>query len=150
MASADSLFLGAADLRQLLEVIRERAQIAMTQYALLARVFTNPHDPPGAPAYPTQAFVTLMHWSQQASAEGELRAMGTELGAAVQLHVDATRELGQLLARIAPAHRRATPSRTSARGAGGSGSSRFSMEAIRCGRAPRPERSTPSGSPATS
>ena len=103
MASADSLFLSAPDLRQLLEVIRERAQISMTQYALLARVFTNPHDPPGAPAYPTQAFVTLKHWSQQTSAEEDLRAMGTELGAAVQLNVDATRELAQLLVRSASA-----------------------------------------------
>lgn len=103
VASADSLFLAAADQRQLLEVIRERAQIAMTQYALLGRVFTNPDDPPGAPAYPTQAFVTLMHWSQQASADAELRKMGTELGAAVQLHVDTTGELAQLLARSASA-----------------------------------------------
>ncbi len=103
MASADSLFLSAADLRQLLEVIRERAQTAMLQYALLGRVFTNPDDAPGGPAYPTQAFITLMHWSKQSSALAHLRDMGDELVAAVQIHVDATRELAEVLVRSASA-----------------------------------------------
>ncbi len=101
MASADSLFLSAADLRQLLEVIRERSQIAMMQYALLARTFTNPDNRSGGPSDPMQAFVTLMHWSTLSWAP--LSDMGQDLAAAVQLHVDATRELAQLLVRSASA-----------------------------------------------
>ncbi len=103
VASADSLFLSAADLRQLLEVIRERAQIAMVQYALLARVFTNPDDRSGGPSSPYQAFITLMHWSKQAEAAWPLREMGEDLAAAVQLHIYATRELADLLWRSASA-----------------------------------------------
>ncbi|MBX3212310.1 MAG: IPT/TIG domain-containing protein [Labilithrix sp.] len=112
VASADSFFLSAEDLRQLLEVIRERAQIAMVQYALLGRTFTNPDDRAGGPSSPFQAFITLMYWSKRPEAQAPMTKMGLDLAAAVQLHVDTTGELAQLLVRSAAARvgRGGTPS----------------------------------------
>lgn len=101
IASADSLFLSADDLRQLLEVVRQRAQLAIVQYGLLARTFTNPDDRSGGPSSPYQAFITLMHWSKRPEAETPMREMGEDLAAAVQLHIDTTRELAQVLNRSA-------------------------------------------------
>jgi hypothetical protein len=105
-ASGDALFLSADDQRQLLEVTRERAQIAMLQYAALGNVLAYPL--PAGSAAPTndyQVVPALSTWGHSALASdvAVLKDLGLDFANAVQLHVIASRELSDLLWRSASA-----------------------------------------------
>lgn len=103
MATADTLIASSQDLRQLLEVIRERVQIAMLQYTLIGNALYN-NDPvtSNAITHPRQIVAVFDFWRQQLGTDA-LRRFGQDFAAAIKLHVDVTRELGELLLRSASA-----------------------------------------------
>lgn len=101
VSSGEALLLSAADQREVLALTKERAQMAMLQFALLGQVFaTPPAANPGAisnaPGGNPSAFIPMLqHWAQEATtARPNLRNLVTELGedlaSAVQLHVVAS------------------------------------------------------------
>jgi hypothetical protein len=132
-ASGDSLFLSADDQRQLLEVTRERAQIAMLQYAALGNVLVTPTGTAQAPLSDYQIIPTLQTWAQSTSNadKAALGDLGLDFANAVQLHVIASRELAELLWRSASASMpRGGIANTSADEAWGPGSWRQRMMAL--------------------
>jgi len=120
--SGETLFLSEADQRYLLEVIRERSQIAMLQYALLGVAFTTPTDLTiqldasgnviNLPN-PNQRIPELQNWGLRCALNlargceesGHLAAMGRDFASAVQLHVMVSEELARLLSRTGSAGR---------------------------------------------
>ncbi len=98
-ASGEALLLSGADQRELLEVIRERTQIAMLQYATLAVAFAPHADLSGANADP-QTY-QLRDWAQ--ANQQQLTRMGVDFAAALQLDVDVAAETVQLFGRSASA-----------------------------------------------
>ena len=101
-ASADSLFLAGDDLRELLEVMRERAQLAMLQHALLGLAFANPEDmTSNTVTDPDQIFPVLE--SVAKSGYLDFGSMGADFAAAVNLQINATTELANVLVRSAAA-----------------------------------------------
>jgi hypothetical protein len=95
-AGNEAIFFADAEQRQLLEVIRERVQIAMLQYALLGEAFVLPPLNGTIPAGSQLRFPTLNAWAASA---GGLEAWGNDLASALQLHSMVTQELGSLYAR---------------------------------------------------
>ena len=109
----EMLFLSDADQRQLLQTIRERAQLAMLQYSLLGSVFSFPFvgSPPDPNVDPEARIQDLQYWALQCGLENEAEApgcgigedrlgqMGRDFATAVQLHVRVSEEEAQLLAR---------------------------------------------------
>lgn len=113
-SSGASLLLDEADQRSLLETIRERAQIAMLQYALLGVVFTL--KPVATEIKPLTNFkshqvIPVLEWwanwcipnQSNPGCKGNLTDMGRDFATAVQLHVIVTEELAELLARSSSA-----------------------------------------------
>jgi hypothetical protein len=111
-SAGDALLLSAADQRAILALTKERAQMAMLQFALLARVFaTAPLSDAQAAAvstltlspphgYPLSFIPMLQHWAQSGTAtEGLLRTLGQDFASAIQLHAVASHELVDLLSR---------------------------------------------------
>ncbi|MBE7481625.1 MAG: hypothetical protein HS104_16795 [Polyangiaceae bacterium] len=113
-AGAEALLMSNAEQRELLETIRERAQIAMLQYALLGSVFasggagTAPQttpccDDPNNPLCqicPSRHLrVGNLQWFGRNAPASTLRSMGRDFATAVQLHTTVTQELNSLLAR---------------------------------------------------
>jgi hypothetical protein len=120
-SAGTALLLSGADQRQILVLIKERAQIAMLQLALLGKVFATAEvADPGAVSnislvdnptmyygYPYSYIAMLQYWARHAESESRLkliRGMGDDLATAVQLHVAVSRELAELLARSSSAH----------------------------------------------
>ncbi|MCB9610146.1 MAG: hypothetical protein H6716_26400 [Polyangiaceae bacterium] len=118
--SGELLLSSANEQRQFLEVIRERAQVAMIDYALLGSVFVAPtvvgYDSSGFPLEPLdsrQRIPELQHWAAQCalgleggcsgydSTDSHLNAMGRDFASAVQLHVTVTEEILDLMGRSA-------------------------------------------------
>lgn len=96
-SAGQTLLLPEADQRLLLETIRERAQIAMLQYALLGVVFsTTPQTLPGTPQT-SQTIPVLQEWA--ASHFGDMQRMAQDFAGAVQLHSMVSQELLELFAR---------------------------------------------------
>lgn len=106
---AEAVLFSAAEQLELLEVIRERAQIAMLRFAQLGSVFTA-----GTMSGTLQDLLPdndglylkyILRWSEgnDPVAQGDdppaLAAMGRDFAAAVQLHIATTRELAELMAR---------------------------------------------------
>lgn len=99
-AANTGLFLPEDQQRQLLEIVRERSQVAMLQYGLFASVLA---ATPIGPQYPG--------WGMELARIGEiskwlnhlpddvLTRMGNDFATSVQLNVMATEEMAQLLAR---------------------------------------------------
>ena len=112
-----------ADQRELLEVIRERAQIAMLQYALLGEAFAFNASPPAAAPAAAARLDFLHQWATTEGA-GDLTSMGKDFGTAIQLHSITTEELAQLMSRSASARTPTsnTPPATPADGQWSSGS----------------------------
>jgi hypothetical protein len=116
-SAGPALLFSEADQRELLEIIRERTQIAMLQYALLGETFVvDPLQfPPSAQA--NQELLSLTSWvrvggtATNQSGESLRHAMGDNLAAAVQLHITVTQELAALFSRNRSARtpRGATP-----------------------------------------
>ena len=121
-AGAEALLMSSAEQRELLETIRERAQIAMLHYALLGSVFASDGPGKAIPGNSELPLCPLPPWHQicelwdknnparhvrvpflqyfghQAPASW-LRGMGRDFATAVQLHTEVTREVTSLLAR---------------------------------------------------
>lgn len=107
--AGEALLLSAADQRQLLALTKERAQMAMLQFALLGRVFaTPPLSNPGAVSNVhignqgnwSYFIPMLQQWAQGGAATAEVhRRLGEDFATAVQLHVATSTELAQLLNR---------------------------------------------------
>ncbi|HEU4404457.1 MAG TPA: hypothetical protein VFS43_04110 [Polyangiaceae bacterium] len=114
-SGTEALLWSAQDQRQLLEIVRERAQIASIYYALLGRVFgTNWHaDHPEVTGvlYPNREeyiIPPLYHWAHAGGYDGKtkqqiLEKMADDFATAVQLHLSATEDMAQLLLRSADA-----------------------------------------------
>lgn len=118
-SSGETLLLSEAEQRELLEVIRERAQIAMLDYALLGTVLVSTPDQAAADfltivsdataatdleTAKRQTIVDLFqyfHGIPEPSADlaDRLPRMGRDFATAIQLHAEVTRELGDLIAR---------------------------------------------------
>lgn len=123
-SSGELLLLPASDQRYLLEVIRERAQISMLQYAELGVVFAHKFIGPTYGATTPDALAQkqtikettlpdLEYWAENptclsstgnhTACPGHLAAMGGDFAAAVQMDVQTSEELSQLLARSSSA-----------------------------------------------
>lgn len=103
LATGDSLLLRGAEQRELLQTIRERAQVSMVQYGLIGRALTNPDNRAGTIDSVYQVFPILKEWGGLAAASPHMARMGEEFAAAVQLHVQVSTELADLLHRSASA-----------------------------------------------
>jgi hypothetical protein len=104
MNTADSLILNGADQRQLLEVIRQRAQLSMLQYALIGRAMSNPDGRTSGISHEKQTIQVFQAWGASASSyPTQLTEIGRDFAAAIALHVSTTRDLAELLTRSAAA-----------------------------------------------
>ena len=93
----EALTFSETEQRQLLEVIRERAQIAMLQYSLLGVVFSTNANIDSPTPNPQARTPILADWATLNQAT--LAAMSNDFASAVQLHGIVTQELGSLLSR---------------------------------------------------
>jgi hypothetical protein len=107
-AGGEALLLSEADQRMLLEVIRERAQMATLDYATLGVAFSRQYDFLGAPSGTASRYLPEIQWWALTAGTGsnpgknvfpQLTDMGRDFAAAVQLHTTVTEELAALLAR---------------------------------------------------
>ena len=118
-AGGETLLYSAADQRELLETVRERAQIAMVQYAALGLVFATPNAQQFSAQEVSLAeryIPILQQWASPSSFQSNppnptpsldnpaLRVMADDFAHAVNLHTTVTREMATLLARSASAH----------------------------------------------
>lgn len=97
-AANTGLFLPEAQQRQLLEIVRERSQIAMLQYALFASVLAAPTIPPQYSYYDWSRIGEISTWLHHLPSD-VLGKMGNDFATAVQLNVMATEEMAELLGR---------------------------------------------------
>src|SRR5690606_35739794 len=96
-----SLFTPTNDQVEILAVIRERAQLAVVHYGLLAKVFSSTDTVPTQIDDPDFDFLTLIrHWAEQTD-PSDLQQTGEDFALAVRLHLEATFELARLLERQA-------------------------------------------------
>jgi hypothetical protein len=101
--SADALVMSAGDQRLLLEVTRERAQVAVLQYTGLTKALRGFYNDVSAPV-PSDDAVDVIHaWAADPASLAALTAMGGDFSAAMQLHVSVTRDFAELLWRSASA-----------------------------------------------
>ena len=96
-----ALLFSDADQRELLEVIRERAQIATLQYALLGTAFAAQMPATAPEGLTVFARLPLIHqWALDPSlGAGAIAGMGNDFASAIQLHSFAIEEFGNLLSR---------------------------------------------------
>ncbi len=97
-AGANTLTMTAADQRQLLEIIRERTQLAMLQYARLLVVVTT-----AASGSPTTALQWVQNWFNDGGNATAVTEIGDALAASTQLLSVVAPQLEQLLSRSASA-----------------------------------------------
>ncbi len=101
-ASGEELLLAASDQRELLEVTRERAQMAIIEFAQLAVAFTAPIAATTPNLFDTATPLPLVAaWGQDPSKA--LTQMGLDFAAAVQLHAVVSQQIADLLGRSASA-----------------------------------------------
>jgi hypothetical protein len=100
MLSADVLIASGSEQRELLEVIRQRAQLAVLQFTLLGLVFTDS----GMTGMPTTSwqYLPALHEFGTASTT-QLNKLGRDYAEALRILVDTTEEMTELLARSASA-----------------------------------------------
>ncbi|MGH7440132.1 MAG: hypothetical protein ACRENE_30950, partial [Polyangiaceae bacterium] len=118
-AGGGALFFSDADQRELLEMVRERSQMAMLRFALLGEAFirqspdaSSPYVNPttGSASQIWQRLGLLEYFAAETTSGGALThgaaltSMGQDFAAAVQLHSYATEELGSLFARSRSSH----------------------------------------------
>lgn len=102
----DALTLSAADQRELLEVTRERAQMAMIEFGQLAVAFSGATTSITPSDYTAEQPLPLIAAWQADNAvnQGAARTqMGADFAAAVQLHTVVSQEIATLLARSSSA-----------------------------------------------
>lgn len=104
LTSADVLVASGRDQLELLEVIRQRAQIAMHYFALVGLAISNTDSHADAVTNAKQILPVLRAWAKTPGTEDRFRALGQDFAQAVQLHIDTTTELAQLLWRRASAN----------------------------------------------
>jgi hypothetical protein len=102
--SADGLLLSNADQREILEVTRERVQVAILQYSALAVAFTSQDKRQLTSFNPNQYLTILRAFADLPENASKLQEMGRDFASAIDLHTQVTDELAQLLARSASAH----------------------------------------------
>jgi hypothetical protein len=102
-AGAAALLLSTNDQRLLLEVTRERAQIAMLGFAQLGVVFAQPSQTITTAAYAGVStympFPMVTAWGQDPANGARVLSMGADFATAVQLHTIVSQEFAELLAR---------------------------------------------------
>lgn len=98
LATADGLFTSSEAQLDLLNVIRERSQIAMIQFALLGEAFASTYDYHGFINHELMFLPVLRAWSDWAPADFKA-TLGADFAAAIKLHVETVQELGQMLLR---------------------------------------------------
>jgi hypothetical protein len=106
-SSAAALLLSESDQRLLLETIRERAQMAMIDFALLGVAISSYREPNPPLAFlqdashfiPTLQDAALACGNAPYCSENTLKSLGRDFAAAVQLHSMVSEELAALLAR---------------------------------------------------
>ena len=108
MLSADVLLASGSAQRELLEVIRQRAQLALIQFTLVGQAFNNPGT--GTPSQSYQLLPALKQFKQVAAAatQGPLATaiptLASDYARALRLFIDASSELSELLMRSASAN----------------------------------------------
>jgi hypothetical protein len=103
---SDIMSLSEADQIQALEVVRERAQIAMLQYAAILNAISAPLDEAfvGPTATTFQQLAFLQQWAATTPNRGDyFNAWMSDFAAVVQLHLTVTQELSELFVRSAAA-----------------------------------------------
>lgn len=98
LATADGLFASAAEQLELLNVIRERAQVSMLQYASLSAVFASTEATTAQITHQLQFLPLLRRWAAEMDAPQQW-AIADDFATAIRLHVQTTTELAELLAR---------------------------------------------------
>lgn len=109
MMTVDIFSASAAEQRQLLAVIRERAQVAMLELALMGKAFANAAASCSSPtSCPAAAVVTdaaqylpVLRRHYEGLSLDQQRQLAADLASAVRLHIDVTHEFVELLARSA-------------------------------------------------
>jgi hypothetical protein len=110
-----ALVMPLQDQMQLLQIIHERAQIAMLQYGLLGMAFTSPSQPTGLvkSLHIATEEGAFLQWAQttaaNASTQGMLTALGGDFAGAIQLDLAATQELAELFSDQAAADEAKNP-----------------------------------------
>lgn len=110
MLSADILIASGRVQLELLEVIRERVQIAMLYHALVGLAVSTIDTTSFTATNGGQIFGTYRAWSGLTvptvaftSVQDQLKHIGRRFAESVEMHIDVTHELGELLARSASA-----------------------------------------------
>lgn len=101
--SASILFASDEDHLQLMGFVRERAQLAVLQYALLAKVLAAPGPIPTHINSQHEFLPLLRHWANLSAAADAMAVLGEDFATAVRVHLDATYEFAELLRRQASA-----------------------------------------------
>lgn len=96
MLSMDMLTASGADQRQLLLVIRERAQVAMLQLAMFGRAFA---DTSANLVTDAAQYLPILRQHYLRLTAAQRNQLAADLASAVRLEIDVTHELAQLLAR---------------------------------------------------
>lgn len=96
-----SLFTSTRDQTEIVAVMRERVQLAVVYYGLLAKLLSSTEPVPAQVVdnnYERLAFIRL--WAEQAPSS-VIQAIGEDFALAVRLHLEATHQLAALLERQA-------------------------------------------------
>jgi hypothetical protein len=101
--SASILFSSDAEQLELLGYIRERAQLAVIQYALLGKVLAAPGPNPTTITNPNQLLPIFRAWAEAPDSQEALSVMGADFATAIRLDLQATNEFASLLRRQASA-----------------------------------------------
>ena len=103
----DTLLLSEPEQIQALEVVRERSQIALLQYASIFNALVSPGGTLSGTPTSWQALAALQAWGATSPATKNrapaLKAWATDFAAMVQLHLAVTEELADLFTRSAAA-----------------------------------------------
>lgn len=100
-AGGEALLLSGAEQRELLEVVRERAQVGMLAYSQIFAAFSS--APPETCGPDTNPIQVLSHWASRPESAPLRSRMAADFAATVQLHTEATQDLLSLMARSASA-----------------------------------------------
>lgn len=111
-AGAESLLLSAAEQRSLLEVVRERAQVALIQYSRIGTILSRWSDSGTTCTQyligPQRRVGELMQWRDLATGE-QIQKLAEDFASTLQIHTQATEDFLDLLHRSSSARAQATP-----------------------------------------
>lgn len=103
-SSGEALLLAAEEQRRFAEVIRERSQLAMLQFAGIALWLATPPSPNDTNGVGGGTGFVLQHWAADNPSDLQLAQLGADFTHAVNLHVASSREIASLLVRSSDAH----------------------------------------------